>query len=237
MDRLTTLSRKAKHIYQTEGFLTLLQRGFRFLVYCVFEYRSYWLYDEPTPNGTSLKEVDFMPRVDDFTFKLVTSNQEADEMEAQGFEFRSQVPNAAEKLDRWAVAFCIFVGNELAHIVWFAMNQEAKDAFNELPYKLDFSKGEVCSAAAWTHPKYRRMGLNRYSHFKRSQYKADKGIATSKSAIAKANIAMQSSYSGPVPNKYAEGRYLRILWWNSWKERQLSAEEQEATRQTNGLHS
>jgi len=35
---------RAKQIYLTEGLVSLLQRGFRFLVYCVFEHRSYWLY-------------------------------------------------------------------------------------------------------------------------------------------------------------------------------------------------
>ena len=225
MDELATLVNKAKQIYHNEGLLSLLRRGFRFLVYCVFEYRCYWLYDEPTPKGPSLNEVDFIPKIDDFTFKIVTSNQEADDLEAQGFEFRSQVPYATEKLDKDAVAFLIFVGNELAHIVCFAMNQQAKDAFNQPPFKVDFSKNEVCSVAAWTHPKYRRLGLNRYSHFKRSQFKSNTGIATCKSAIVKDNIAIQRSYSGPMPNKYAEGRYLRILWWKSWKERPLPPEK------------
>jgi hypothetical protein len=227
MDKLATMINKAKHTYQAGGLLSLLRRGFRFLVYCLFEYRSYWLYADPTPNGPSLNEADFMPRIDDFTFRIITSNQEVDEMEAQGFEFRSQVPKAAERLDKGAVAFCILVGTELAHIVWFAMNREAKDAFNEPPYTIDFSKGEVCSAAAWTHPKYRGMGLNRYSHFKRGQFKAAKGISTSKSAIAKDNIAMQRSYAGPMPNKYAEGRYLRILRWKSCREKPLTPEGEE----------
>ena len=196
MPRLTDLLRRTMQIYETKGIVALLRRALAFIVYCFFEYRSYWLYAEPAAGHPHLKEANFMPKIDDFTFKIVTSNQEADELEAQGLEFRSRVPNAAEKLDKVAVAFCVFVGNELGHIVWFAMNQEAKDAFNEPPYKVDFSKSEVCSVAAWTHPKYRGMGLNRYSHFKWSQFKADKGITTSRSAIAKANIAMQRSYAG-----------------------------------------
>ena len=228
---MVTMIDRAKQTYRAEGLLSLFRRGLRLLAYRLFECRGYWLYADPIPDSPGLNEADFLPRIDDFSFKTVTSNQEADEAEAQGLEFRSQVPNAAEKLDKGAVAFCIFVGNELAHIVWYAMSREAKDAFDELPYKIDFSKGEVCSAAAWTHPRYRGMGLNRYSHFKRGQFKAERGIAASKSAIAKANIAMQRSHAGPMPGRYGEGRYLRVLWWKWWREKPLPAQHQEANGQ------
>jgi len=222
MSRIADYHSRAKQVRRTEGLPSLVVRGFRFLAYCAFYYRSYWLYADPAPNGPSLNEGDFMPRIGNFTFRTITSNQEVDEMEAQGSEFRSQVPNAAERLDKGTVAFCIFVGNELAHIVWYAMNRDAKAAFNEPPYVIDFSKGEVCAAEARTHPKYRGMGLNRYSHFKRGQFKAERGITADKSSIVKDNIAIQRSHAGPMPNKYAEGRYLRILWWKSWRERPLS---------------
>ncbi len=222
---------RAKQTYRAEGLLSLLRRGLRLLAYRLFECREYWLYVNPGPQGPRLNEADFMPRIDDFTFRIVTSNREADEAEAQGLEFRSQVPKAAEKLDKGAVAFCIFVGTELAHIVWFAMNREAKDAFDELPYEIDFSKGEVCTTAAWTHPRYRGKGLNRYSHFRRGQFKAERGIVATKSAVAKSNIAIQRSYAGLMPKKYAEGRYLKVLWWKWWREKPLAAQYQEANGQ------
>lgn len=233
MGRVADHYAKARRVYHTEGLASLLRRGFRFLLYCVFQYRSFWLYVDPAPNGPSRNEVDFMPRVDNFTFMIVTSNQEADKMEAEGFEFHSQVPEAAERLDKGAVAFCIFVGTELAHIVWFAMNREAKDASGELPYKVDFAKGEVCTIGAWTHPNHRGKGLNRYSHFRRGQFKTEKGIVADKSAVAKSNIAVQRSYAGTMPKRYAEGRLLRVLWWKSWKERPLSTEAGQAMRRTN----
>lgn len=36
-----------------------------------------------------LKESDYIPKIDNFTLKIVSSNEEADKLEAEGFEFRS----------------------------------------------------------------------------------------------------------------------------------------------------
>ena len=237
MDRLTTLSRRAKHIYQSEGLIAMLRRGFLFLDYCFLDYREYWLYADPTPNGPTLNEADFMPRVDDFTFRIVTSNQQADEMEIQGLEFRSQVPNVVEKLDKGAVSFCVFVGSELAHIGWVATTQEARDCIGEPPYRVDFANHETCLGGIWTSPKYRRLGLRRYARFKLDELLLSRNVVRSRGAILKSNTAAIRSRPEHFPPPYAEGRYLRILWWKSWREMPLSAEEQEAMRQTNGSHS
>ena len=222
MVRLTTLSRRAKHIYETDGIVALLRRGFRFLVYCVFEYRSYWLYAEPIASHPNLNEADFLPRVDDFRFEIVSSNQKADDLEADGFEFRSHVPNGRERLDKGAVAFCIFIGRELANIVWVAMTQQAKDSLNQPPFKVDFSNNESLSAGSWSSPKYRRKGLQVYNNLKRFEYLLDKAVVVDWGALEKGNIGAQKANTEFGGKIYAEGRHLRILWWKSWKETPLT---------------
>jgi len=230
---------RAKQIYLTEGLVSLLRRGFRFLVYCLIEYRSYYLTEHGHENIQQLKEADFMPKVDDFTFKIVTSSQEADELEAHGYEFRSYPHGFDDRkaLDSGAIASCIFVGRELAAIGWVALAQEAMDSLNERPMKVDFSGEDALIGAVWTNPKYRRMGFRAYRVFKLRQFLLDKGIATTRGYSTKGNIAALVSGTRIGDIVYAEGRYLRILWWKSWRERPMSAEEQEAMRQTNGSHS
>ena len=137
--RLTTLFVRAQKVYQTEGLVSLLRRGFRFLVYCVFEYRRYWLYAERPKDIPALNEADFMPKIGDFIPKVVSSNAEADELESQGFEFRSQIPYAREILDGGAVALCIFVGRELANMGWLVTSQQAMDVLGGPPYDVDFA--------------------------------------------------------------------------------------------------
>ncbi|MBE9500915.1 MAG: hypothetical protein IMY87_00580 [Chloroflexi bacterium] len=163
-----------------------------------------------------------MPKIKNFTCKIVSTNQEADELAAEGFEFRSQVTGATEKLDKGAVALCIFVEKELGHICWFAFTEEAKKMVDLLPYKVDFANNEACVGGAWTSQEYRRIGLNKYRSFKDSQFLTNRGIVTARYSIASTNIASQRSLDKFTNKKYAEARYLRILGWKSWKEKPLT---------------
>ena len=236
MSRIIDLYRKAKLIYQTEGLVSLLRRGFRFLVYCVFEYRSYWLYAERPKDIPELNEADFMPKIGDFTPKVVSSNAEADELEAQGFEFRSQIPDSREILDSGAIGLCIFVGRELANMGWLVTSQQAMDILGGPPCRVDFAGKEIVGTGAWTNPKYRRLRLRAYNRFMSLQVSRERGVEVKRGVIAKKNVtAMKSRANRNDP--YAEGRYLRILWWKSWIEESLSIEEQEAIRKTNEPHS
>ncbi|MCK4723816.1 MAG: hypothetical protein KAT75_10945, partial [Dehalococcoidia bacterium] len=117
MSEATSLFKRAKRIYKTEGIAVLVRRAFSFVFGRFFFYRAYYLYEQPIEDIGKLNDADFMPKINDFTLKIISTNQEADELEADGLEFRSQVGNARERLDSGAVAFCIFVGRELANIV------------------------------------------------------------------------------------------------------------------------
>jgi len=220
---------KARQVYQSEGGVALLRRGFRFLVYCVFEYRSYWLYAERPGDIQELNESDFMPKIADFTPKVVSSNAEADELEAQGFEFRSQIPDAREILDSGPVGLCVFVGRELANMGWLVTSQRAMDILGGPPCRVDLAGNEIVGTGAWTNPEYRRLRLRAYNRFMSLQVSRERGFEVKRGVIAKRNIAATNSRPGVNPPS-GEGRYLRILWWRSWKERPLSREQQEPTR-------
>ena len=222
MTKISWLLTRAKQILQTEGLIALVRRAPVFVVRYFFVYETYYLYEFATRTVEELDEADFMPKLDSFTLKIVSTNEEADELEKEGLEFRSQVIHARERLDKGAIAFCIFVERELASIGWVATTQEAKDSVNRLPYQVDFSKGEACRGGVWTNPKYRRMGLRVYSFFKRSEFLWKNGTVISRGAIAKGNIVSRGIEAKFGSNKmYAEARYLKILWWKSFKEKPL----------------
>jgi hypothetical protein len=228
---------KARRVYQTGGLRRLLMGGPRFLAYCVFEYRSYWLYAEPTGNTAALDDDHFLPEIDDFRFEIVSSNQKADDLEADGFEFRSHVPNSRERLDKGAVAFCAFAGRELVSTNWVAMSQQAKDSLPEPPYRVDFSANEACVGDGWSNPAYRRMNLGVYRAFRTHRYMLEHGVVVKRIAFRKGSVWPEILAARIHRTRYGEGRYLRILWWKSWRERPLSTEEQAAVRQTGGPHS
>ena len=196
MARLITLFIRAKQSYQTKGLVSLARQVFAFVLWLFFDCRTYYLYRYMLDNNQWLNEAHLKPKIDNILLRVVTTNREADEIEAEGLEFLSQVHNARERLDKGAVAFCIFIGNELAHIGWVAMTQRAKDSLGEPPYAVDFSNGEACGASLWTNPKYRRMGLRVYGHLKENQFLLDRGIAVSRYAIVKGNFAAGAE---PVP--------------------------------------
>ena len=220
--RATALVTRAKQLYQSDGFIALLRRGFAFLLYCFLQYRTYHIYKDHLEDLPELDETAFLPRVENVTLKLVSSNEEADGLEAEGLEFRSLVPHASEVLEHGATACCIFVGHELVHIGWAATTQQAKDSLGEPPFRVDFSRNQSCTGGVWTSPRYRRTGLLSYSLLVRYHALRARGGADNLCAVARTNTAAQVGYGGSVPAPYAEGRYLRILWWKSWRETPLS---------------
>ena len=222
MKRPTELLDDARQVYRTRGMTHLLRRAVPFIGYCLFRYRCYRLYCELVPAYPDLSEADFLPRITGFTRKVVSSNEEADELEAQGFEFRSLVPEARQRLDRGATALCIFVGSELGNVTWVATTQEARDCIGEPPYRTDFANHESCWGGTWTSPKYRRLGLHRYARFKMDEFLLSRNVVKNRSAIPKSSIASARSRPEHFPPPYAEGRYLRILWWESWREKPLT---------------
>jgi hypothetical protein len=61
-----------------------------------------------------------------------------------------------------------------------------------------------------------------YGYFKRLEFLRGKEIVVSRNAIAKSNIVSQKAHAKFSPRVYGEARYLKILWWKSWKEKPLA---------------
>lgn len=223
MSRLKVLFTKASHILRTEGPAALLRRGAAFLYWrfkslgrSFFEYHVVYLYEHTMKERN---EAGFLPMMQDFTFNIVTTNQQADELADNGFQdFRRHWRTARQGLETGAMAFCVFVGRELAHIGWVATNNKAKDTFDPLPYRVKFSSNEACTGGTWTWPKYRGKGLMIYIYFKRFQFLWERGIKISRSAVEVDNIASQKVHSKFGPRIYARARYLRVGKWYLRKE-------------------
>ena len=214
-----------KTISRTEGLPALLRRGFTFLADYIFRYKTYYLSTYSLENEGA-NTGDFVPDIPDLTYYFVTSNEQADELAAQFEDFRSYHINARQRLDKGAIALCIFIGRELAHMTWMATTESAKGTFNDIPYRVDFDKKEACAGGERTIPKYRRMGLSNYSAFKKCQFLRERGITLIRAARDTNNLTAQRAFEKRGYIRYAKGRHLRILWWNSWKEMPLKPDEE-----------
>lgn len=217
---LVAMLKRARDILRTEGLKPLLMRGFAFMGDWFFEYGDYYLYEYTLKERN---EADFLPKIRDFTLKIISSNEEADKLaEAIGSDFRRRFVTASSKLDKGAIAFCIFVKGEIAHIGWVALSEQAHKAVDNLPYRVDFSNHEACTGGTQTIPEYRNKGLMAYGYFKRFQFLREKGIVVSRNAVAKSNIASRKAHARFSPRVYAEARYCKLLWWHFWKEKPLA---------------
>ena len=222
MSIVTDLLRRAKRILQTEGLVPLVRQAAAFAVQRCFIYKVYYLDESSVEHFQNLSEADFMPKIASFTLKIVSTNEEADELEAEGLEFRSLGFNARDALDKGAIALYVFVGKELANVSWIAMTEEAKLGLRELPYRVDFSCNEACQVGMWTAPKYRGMRFARYASVEARRLLWEKGKVRMISLIVKGNQAAHRSYAILGHKTYAEARYLKILWWKFWKEKPLA---------------
>lgn len=212
---LNALSIRAKDVWQKEGLIPVLKRGFPLLARCFFQYGTFYVYEHTIKERN---EADFLPKIQNFTVQIVYTNQQADELAANGFDFRSYSIHARRNLDKGAIAFCIFVGWELAHVGWVAMTEEAKNTVDPFPFRIDFSNKEACTGGTLTIPKYRRKGLQEYVQFKRFQFLWEKGIVTSRNTVHTNNIPAQRTNEKFHPKIHAKARYLKVLWWQFWKE-------------------
>jgi hypothetical protein len=216
---LIAMLKRAKDILKTEGLKPLLSRSFKFVRAQFFEYGDFYLYEYRLKERN---EADFLPKIPDFTLKIVSSNEEADKLaKAIGSDFRRRFVRARGMLDKGAIAFCIFVKGEIVHIGWVALSEEAHKAVDNLPYRVDFLNHEACTGGTQTIPKYRNKGLMAYGHFKRIEFLREKGIVVSRNAVAKNNIASQKAHAKFSPRVHAEAKHLRLLWWHFWKEKPL----------------
>lgn len=217
------LINRARYILKTEGLAVLVGRTLLYLKRRLFLFGHFYLYEYIM---REMNEADYMPEIQGFTLKVVSTNRQADEIVNEGFKDFRDCPvmmNARRCLDKGAIAFCFFVGREFAHIGLVAMDEEAKNTFDILPYRVDFSHGQACTGGTVTMPKYRGNGFMIYGYFKRLEFLREKGYKTSCNAVAADNKVSQRAHAKFGPRIYARARFLRIARWTFWKETPLPA--------------
>ena len=221
MAHVTTLLAKAGHIYRTEGWGSLLRATFLFTLHLFYVSWVHQVYASVLEEDQSLRNNNLAPPLDDVTHMFLSTNEQVDDVEARGYEFRSVVRDSRAMLNAGATAACVFVGKELGNVVWVATTQQAMDSLKEAPFTVDFAGGECWTGRAWTNPKYRGSGLFSYADIKSRRRQLEQGIRVSKWALGEQNMPSKSIAARIGATVCGEGRYRRILWWSSWKERAL----------------
>jgi len=153
MPKLTKLFKRAKRVFQTQGLIPLLRKGFRSLLACFFQYERYYCYKRAL---TEINDSEFIPRNKDFTLKIISKKEEIDGLIADGYDFSWFTFKADRWLSNGAIAFCAFVGRKLIHMSWLAMTEPAKRSLDDSPYPVDFASKEAFIGWTAKNPKYWR---------------------------------------------------------------------------------
>jgi len=208
----SSLYSRGKYIISHEGWPSILRQIFLSTRDFFYSGGSYYLHEFDLPIQEDLS---CQPKIE-CTAKVISNLGELDELIAQGYELK--VYDFHRKIARGAIAFCILVEKKLASVTWVALNKEAKELIDVVPYKVNFDKGEACAGGTFTDPAYRGKGLMPYTNLIIFSYLADKQIVKLKASVNFKNMASLKSTSKLKPRVHYKGSYVKILWWHSWKE-------------------
>ncbi len=220
----------ARQVRQEQGSWALLRTGFWFLLRPIYARHMYYLYEKTLDLSaieSKIAKNQSGINIPDLNFKVVTSNQEAERFEKEGFRFRSYPTNFnpnhthyTHLLDYGMIAFCTFVGNEFAAISWIIPSQKAQVRMKAPPLKVNYDS-EVFIMGIWCHPKYRGKGLHSYNANNLNLYLARRGIKKLRGAtVYKKTIQAMVEARGSI--NYGLAIYTKILVWRFWKERPTS---------------
>lgn len=221
-NELSMLMRRSVALLRSDGMAELLRHGLAFLGFLVgrlFFARTVYLYK----HEIQLRErARFLPRLDSWELRIIHSNAEADQVAAEGLQdLRDVFVFSHRSLDKGAIAFCVYVGGELAHVGWVAVDAAGKNSVDKIPFRVAFAAKEACTGGTYTIPKFRGKGLMGYGYYERLEYLREKGFVVSRNSVTISNIASQKVHAKFNPVIYGKARYRKVLRWESWREMRL----------------
>ena len=139
---------------------------------------------------TKLTQMDILmqePQIRGFTFKVLTTPTELDELINDGYDLVVNFSKIKRGLKKGMVAFLGLVDRELASVGWACMTEESKATLKGYPYNDDLDK-QACIVGDWTNPKFRDNGIFSYVKHKRQQLLKEKGFTFERS-VAEESVA------------------------------------------------
>lgn len=221
-NELCMLVRRSIALMRAEGMAVLLRQGLSFTGFLVGRlvfFRTVYLY---THEILPRERAHFLPRLDAWELRIIHSNAEADQVAAEGLQdLRDVFVFSHRSLDKGAIAFCVYVGGELAHVGWVAVDAAGKNSVDKVPFHVAFEAGEACTGGTYTVPRFRGKGLMGYGYYERFEYLRERGFVASRNSVTVSNISSQKVHSKFNPVIYGTGRYRKVLRWESWREAAL----------------
>jgi hypothetical protein len=127
------------------------------------------------------------PRIEDFTFKVLTTADELDELIDDGYDLVINFSKIKRGLKKGMVAFVILVDRELAFLAWACITEESKATFRGYPYNDDIDR-QACIVGDWTNPRFGDSSISSYVKHKRQELLKDKGFSVERSIVEESEV-------------------------------------------------
>jgi hypothetical protein len=224
MSRFKKLWLRARETREKRGLLALWKAGVLYLISPVFKSEEFYLFGRPVKSDYGPSEPDQEKATGDIVSFVVSSNEEADRIEKEGYKFRSSPTDwnvgqgsYARWLDAGAIAICTFVGKEFAAINWTILSKKVQKRIT-YPVKINYSDHEAITRGYWVNPKYRGQGLIKYTVRNRDEFLANIGVKITKGPILFSNMVGYRLSKSLGSKEYGRARSIRIFGWQFWKE-------------------
>jgi GNAT superfamily N-acetyltransferase len=222
VDNPSAVVRRALVLLRNEGLRGLLGGVGRLLGtagHSIYREGHFRIYELRVQDAVS---VAMLPPVDALSLKVIESREDALRLAREGYENVLDVaPGTGHWLDSGAVAACAFVEKAFASIDWMVLCDSAKAAIDGIPYRVDFSRGEACTAGAFTIPEFRGKGIGTFRLSIQMRYLHARGYRVCRCMIGVDNVASQRCVEKYGAQFTALAHWRRVLWWEKWKETRM----------------
>ena len=219
--------RRWQYILRTEGLLASIKRGLSFLGWFLFSYQTLYLYKAKLDDD--LYKIKLTPKIRNFTLKIISANEQIDQLVAEGFDLDWLLNSGwvflsmNEALKKGAIAFYLFVERQLVTVSFVAIDGAAVDG----SWAGALSDKEAYLGWMGSNLKYRRLsgGFGTYVYLETMKYLRRRGFNACHFTVRKRNTITQNAIAKNAGMKpYGEALYLKVLWWKLWKEKPLPAQ-------------
>lgn len=114
------------------------------------------------------------------------------------------------------MGFCAYVGSEVAHVAWVALDEPAKRSLAPIPCNVRFEEGEGYWGGSMTVRRFRNLGIYKHVMALRLRYCHERGCAILVDATEVDNEASLKAQGVYSPRVRTVCRYRRVLWWSDW---------------------
>lgn len=212
--KISDLFRVGKDILRRDGLICFIRRVFFFSVRLFYDYQVYYIYQKAlnvTSEGTA------MPKIQNSSLNIISNPDQVNELMDNGFDINLDLgtEEVKRRLNEGALLFCVFIGQELAHISWVALTNKAKMDF--IPLYIDY-QNEAYIENCVTTPRYRGMGLYPYTLCQILQFLETKNKTRVKIATQKANTRSIKGITKAGFEIWGSKKLFKILRLAIWKE-------------------